>query len=73
MLQLTKPDKGFSKRFFNNEKHKKTRKNFMEATLTARLRRSSHEFFSSPFVFFVVKKIPVTWLYRLIPIGTTQD
>ncbi len=32
--------------FLNNEKHEKTRKNFMEAALTANMRRTSHEIFS---------------------------
>jgi len=59
--------------FLNNEKHEMTRKNFMEAALTARMRRTSPEIFSSHFVSFVVKNIPVTWLYRRISIETTQD
>ena len=46
--------------FFNNEKHEKTRKKFMEAALTARMRRYSHEIFSCHFVSFVVKKIPLS-------------
>jgi len=45
----------------------------MEAALTARMRRTSYEIFSSHFVFFVVKKNTVTWLYRRIPVGTSQD
>ena len=46
--------------FLNNEKHETTRKNFMEAALTAGMRRTSHEIFSGHFVSFVVKKIPVS-------------
>jgi len=46
--------------FLNNEKHEKTRKNFMEAALTASMRRTSHEIFSRLFVLFVVKKIPLS-------------
>ena len=48
---------------FNNEKHETTRKNFMEAALTASMRRTSHAIFSGHFVSFVVKKYhchPVT-------------
>jgi len=39
--------------FLNNEKHETIRKNFMEEALTARMCRTSHEFFSC---LFVVKK-----------------
>jgi len=48
---------------FNNEKHETTRKNCMEAALTASMRRTSHAIFSGHFVLFVVKKYhchPVT-------------
>ena len=46
--------------FSNNEKRETTRKNFMEAALTAGMRRTSHEIFSGHFVSFVVKKIPMS-------------
>ncbi|MDD3954611.1 MAG: hypothetical protein PHY82_11925, partial [Lentisphaeria bacterium] len=36
--------------FLNNEKHETTRKNFMEAALTASMRRTSHEIFSGHWV-----------------------
>ena len=42
--------------FFNHEKHKLTRKKFMEVALIASMRCSFHEFFSCHFVHFVVKK-----------------
>ena len=42
--------------FLNNEKHETTRKKFMEAALTASMRRSSHAIFSGYLVSFVVKK-----------------
>jgi len=48
---------------FNNKKHEPTRKNCMEAALTASMRRTSHAIFSGHFVSFVVKKYhchPVT-------------
>jgi len=52
--------------FLNNEKHKTTRKNFMEAALTASMRRTLHEIFSGHFVFFVVKK------YHRHPVSLTH-
>ena len=54
---------GYRGIFFNNEKHETTRKNCMEAALTASMRRTSHAIFSGHFVSFVVKKYhchPVT-------------
>jgi len=46
--------------FLNNETHETPRKNFMEAALTASMRRTSHEIFSGHFVSFVVKKRPLS-------------
>ncbi len=37
---------GTEKFFLNNEMHETTRKNFMEAALTAKIRRYFHEIFS---------------------------
>jgi len=54
--------------FLNNEKHEKTRKKFMEAALTANMRRTSHEIFSSHFVSFVVKKSLSPGLTDLFPL-----
>ena len=59
---------GYRGIFFNNEKHETTRKNCMEAALTASMRRTSHAIFSGHFVSFVVKKYhchPVTDALRL--------
>ena len=52
--------------FLNNEKHETTRKNFMEAALTASMRRTLHEIFSGHFVSFVVKK------YHRHPVSLTH-
>ena len=52
--------------FLNNEKHETTRKNYMEAALTASMRRTLHEIFSGHFVSFVVKK------YHRHPVSLTH-
>ena len=43
-------------KFFYNEKHEKTRKNFMEEALTARMHRYTMKFFRVILRLFVVKK-----------------
>src|SRR5574344_657699 len=57
---------GTEKFFLNNEMHETTRKNFMEAALTVRIRRYLHEIFSCHFVSFVVKK------YQCYPASLTH-
>ena len=44
--------------FFNNEMHEMTRKKFMARSIHESSHGNFHEFFSCPFVFFVVKRIP---------------
>ena len=43
--------------FFYNEKHERTRKNFMEVAFSVRMCRAYHEIFSCPLVSLVVKKL----------------
>jgi len=49
--------------FLNNEKHETTRKNFMEAALTAEMHCSPHEIFSGRSCFSLFKNTISTQLH----------